>query len=793
MKVLLRQALLRELVRGKWSLAAALFGVSVAVASVTAVHLLNARVDQNLEALQPFELLGTIARREDGANIALADYAGLQNRLAEGQLPGVDSLVPLIEGRAGENFRNFRIFGIDWVATIRMRANVGVAAEADWTRLMTEKSVLAPEGLADNTRADIEAQGLSVIGTHSGSDERLLIADIATASELLGQDEISALALVPVPERRGLLDLLDQVFVGLGAAYRSSIDQHLLGAGYVISTPDEELPVRRFAKSIMFNLGVLSVLCLLVAAFIAYQSAAGMALRRAPTLHRLRGLGVATRDISGYVHREAGALGVLACLVGLPLGFGLATFVIEFGGMGSLDRSLFDGWLVIKAALVGIGVSVLGTSLAQPRTQAKRLRPLLQAGFACLALGALLISLFLGLAGAFLLLGAVFALFAQVAWMQLNWISRHGFAGLRIRLITRQIVRGAAALGLRLFPVVSAFILALSVALSMQLMVASLKLDFDEFLEMRLDGELSLDADAGALSQILVDAVEALSGVRSTRVSHTATARVGTLGTEVRLIDYTAQELARYGAPIDTPLDAVLINSQLVSPREAGTVRVTGDKGQALLPVAHVFNDFGAAGPRLVMSRAVADRYFEGTRIDAVRIHVEPGSETAVRSRIQTEFGLQAEATAELRERAMHALEDTFWVSDALSMVALLVAIFGVFSGFNQLHLTRLRELRLLRAVGMSRRRLLALLTGQSALLAALVLPCSLVLALIMNWTLCQRVTPLAFGFSIRPHMDGWLMALFSSIGLLVVVTAALVPWRMTREASHVATTDERI
>ncbi|MCY4042134.1 MAG: hypothetical protein OXF72_12920, partial [Gammaproteobacteria bacterium] len=83
MKALLRQALLRELARGKWSLAAAVFGLSVAVASVAAVHLLNARVEQNLEALQPFELLGTLARREDGANIALADYAGLQNRLAE--------------------------------------------------------------------------------------------------------------------------------------------------------------------------------------------------------------------------------------------------------------------------------------------------------------------------------------------------------------------------------------------------------------------------------------------------------------------------------------------------------------------------------------------------------------------------------------------------------------------------------------------------------------------------------------------------------------------------------------
>ncbi len=788
MRALLRRALLRELVRGKWSLAAAILGLSIAVASVTTVHLLNARVEQNLDALQPFALPGTIARRENSAAIAFADYVELQNRLAKGQVPGVEALIPLIEGQLGNGWR---ILGIDWVAMLGARMSSSAAAETDATRLITEKAVLVPESAAKDKRAELQAQGLSVIGAHTGSDDRLLIADIATASELLGQDDISALALVTVPQRPSLLDMLDQLFVGLGAAYQSPIDQNLLGAGYIISTPDEELPVRRFAKSIMFNLGVLSVLCLLVAGFIAYQSAAGMALRRAPTVHRLRGLGVATSAIASHVHREASALGVLACLIGLPLGFGLATLVIKLGGMGKLDASLFDHWLLIKAVLVGVGVSLLGTWLAQPRMQVQRFAPWMRAGVACAALGALILGAFLGLAGAFLVLGAAFVLAAQSTWLQLNWVSRRRFVGLR--LMAMQIVRGSATHGLRLYPVISAFILALAVALAMQLMVASLKRDFNAFLDMRLDGQLSLDANSKALPQSVIDAIAELPGVDSMRVSYTAAARVGTLRAEVRLIEYSAQELARYGAPIDTPLDAVLINSQLARGHEPGMVRVTGQKGQALLPVAHVFNDFGALGPRLVMSRMVADKYFDDTHIDAVRIHIEPGMEALVSSRIQTEFALAPESTLELRERAMQALEETFWVSDALSMVALLVAVFGVFSGFNQLHLTRLRELRLLRAIGMSRERLLALLAGQSTVLAVLVLPCSLLLALIMNWMLCQRVTPLAFGFSIRFDMDGWLMLLFASIGLLVVVTAALIPWRMTREASHVATTDETV
>ena len=785
--MLLRRALLRELKRGKWSLAAALVGLSVAVASVSSVHLLNARVERNLEALQPFDLPATIARRETGGNISLADYANLQDQLAKGQAPRVEALIALIEGPVGEGWR---ILGVDWVAMLGRRGSRVSDGEIDMTRLLTERSVLVPEGASASHLSVIEQHGLLALGTHGAADDRLLVADIATASEILGQAPISALALVLEQEAPGLLELLDKLFVGLSAARIDRVDQGLLGEGYVISTPDEEFPVRRFARSIMFNLGVLSALCLLVAGFIAYQSAAGMALRRAPLLNRLRSLGAPLSAISSYEYRESAALGVLACLIGLPLGLALALLVLELGGLGEPDLSTFDVWLLIKGVLVGVGVSLLGTMLARPRADGRQVGVSIRTGALCLALTAIALGAFLDLPGAFLILGGAFVLVAQVAWLALKWVSHLKFPGLS--LSARQVIRGACRQGQRLYPVISAFILALSVALAMQLMVASLKRDFDAFLDLRLDGDVSVQSGSEGLSESIIAPVSELPGVESVRIAEVARARIGALSAEVRLIDYSSEELARYGAASDTPVDQVLINSQLArQAQDPVDVQVTGTKGQAPSRVAHVFNDLGAAGPRLVMSRRLGETLFVDTQIDALRIHVAPDEAAAVRAQIEADFGLATESTARLRERAMRTLDETFWVSDALSTVALLVAVFGILSGFNQLQFSRLRELRLLRGVGMSSRQLLMLLAGQSTALALLALPFALTLALFMNWMLCQRVNPLAFGFSIRFGVDWGLVLLFASLGVLVVVLAALVPWRMTREASHVATTDE--
>lgn len=788
--MLLRRAMLRELARGKWSLIVALVGLSVAVASVAAIHLLNSRVALSLEQIEPLGLPVHLARQADGRVISIADYADLAHRHARGQVPGIDAMTPLIDGTLDGGWR---ILGVDWVAlrnSNRASASSDLTRDVDFSALLTEQGVLAPPLLEIEEHLRVGDHFLHVLGRHRLRDDSLLIADIATASELLGQDDISALALIETEDTPGILNLLDHLFVGIAAVHSGRLDQQTLGPGYVISAPGEELPVRSFASAIMFNLGVLSLLCLLVAGFIAYQSSAATAQRRAPVLQRLSSMGAQSTRLARLVYSESAALGCLACLVGLPLGYAVSSLVAPLGGVQGQAHPPIDYWLSAKALAVGVGVSLAGTFLARSRTRADKQES--RAGWLkyLFAPALILVGLFTGLPGAFLVLGALFILIVQIAWVAFRCISGMRLNHLGVR--GRQILRGASSQAEKLFPVVSAFILALSVALAMQLMVSSLKKDFELFLDQRLDGHLTVQGSTGGLSETQVARLAKLPGVVSTRLVETARSMVGPLRVRTRMIEYSHSELARYGAPPDMSEEEVLVNGQLAQRIDASAaIEIFADGSQASVMVGHEFNDFGATGPRMILSRQLAARLFAHTRIEAVRLEVERGASEAVRSRIERDLGLSVRSTAESRDAARDALDDTFSISDILSMVALLVAVFGIVTGFNQLHLTRLREFRLMRGLGVSSRELLVLVAAQSGMMGMLALPYALALSLIMSWVLCQQINPLAFGFFINLAVDWRLLAVFSIIGIAVAPLASLLPWRMVREVSHVATTDE--
>lgn len=559
--MLLHRALLRELARGKWSLLAALVGLSVAVASVTAVHLLNSRVALNLDQLQPLGLAAHLARRDDGADILIQDYGALTEKLARGELEEISALIPLIEGTSRDGWR---ILGVDWVAlrtTRNQSASPSPRLEVEITDLLTTPSVLVSETLGAQEKVRVDGQSLRVLGAHSTGDDQLLLADIATASELLEQTEISALALIEKTARVSRVDLLDRLFVGLGAIDSRNLSQDILGLGYIVSAPDEEFPIRRFVSAVMFNLGVLSVLCLLVAGFIAFQSSAGTVQRRAPLMERFASMGASSGRLRRLVYGESAAVGLIACAVGIPLGIATANLAIQMGDLRANQALQLDFWLVSKAIVLGVGVSLLGTALAQRRIGAPG--KFMRLPWLKLLIGPALVALGLtaGLLGAFLMLGGLFLFSVQLAWLMLGWISRLPLKQMGIR--RRDVIRGAGNQARKLFPVVSAFILALSVALAMQLMVSSLKDDFDLFLDQRLDGELSLEGGSRGFSPDDVVRLASLPGVRHARAVETATARIGRHRVQVRIIAYSPSELARYGAPPNTGKDNVLINGQL--------------------------------------------------------------------------------------------------------------------------------------------------------------------------------------------------------------------------------------
>ena len=255
------------------------------------------------------------------------------------------------------------------------------------TVFLVDDVVVAAPAIARDIAADGGViGGVPVIVIEAPAE--VIFADLPTAQKLLDRDtEIDAVWL-RVPE------LEHASSIGSTGCYRASspsLPRHAdpLIEGYTVTAASRWNPSRRFADAIIFNLGMLSLLCVFMAAFIAFQASASNAARRRTEQARLLAIGVAPATLRFTACAEGLVLGAVGTVVGLGLGLAVADALLQSAagtstgaGTTTVPRVLsLDGWVVGKAIACGVLVSTLGP-LAEGRFKAK---PWFRIGFGLLA------------------------------------------------------------------------------------------------------------------------------------------------------------------------------------------------------------------------------------------------------------------------------------------------------------------------------------------------------------------------------------------------------------------------
>ena len=129
-----------------------------------------------------------------------------------------------------------------------------------------------------------------------------------------------------------------------------------------------------------------------------------------------------------------------------------------------------------------------------------------------------------------------------------------------------------------------------------------------------------------------------------------------------------------------------------------------------------------------------------------------------------------------MRTLALQVFDRTFVVTDALTVVGLIVAVMGLYNAISALQLKRDREFRLLQAIGFTARDIMGMSVMQAVWLAGIALSLALPLGLGIAWMLCDHINPRAFGWSIplRPSIPA--MTKPMAFGLLVAPLAGWLP-----------------
>ena len=748
--------------------------------AVVTVHLVSQSIRSTLEALPGGSF--THSHVLTAPTLSEADYFRLRARWRAGAYPAIAAMTPVIDDFIDIGGSPARLVGFDPVAGNAPRGNAPRLAAAGGvdgsTAFLLRDQVIAS---ADAARA-IRRQGIPVEvleAAGNGNDPNggvpVLLADLPTAQRLLDREgELDALWLRATGARSVLLTTLDSLLPGIAAALPRYADPVV--DDYRVVSARLWNPASRFADALAFTLGALALLSLLMAALVAVQASFSNAARRRIETDRLLALGVSPGGLKALGIAEGCLLGAAGTGIGIALGVAISEGLLA-AAYGRDVVAEPDRWTIAKAAFCGLAVAAIGPALAgRPSGEGtpRRVHILGILGTA-IALG--------GVAHGSLL--AAFAALAALSIVQMT----HGVpligvvAGRLARfsrpLGTRANLRSTAVRTGELRLALGALSVAVATAVGMGLMVDSLREDFANMLDQRLWPGIAVDADR-AISAADLAWVRSLPGVAAVRRYADVDARLAHAPARISLAALDRAETARYGlaAPLAAQAMVNEVGARLHDLAVGDRVTVIGGGTRFEVEIGHVFRDFGAPAARLILPTSYAERLpAEAVRWRRLAVLAPDAALAGLAASLGRRFGADnVRNHTDIRAVAMDVFERTFWVSRALTGVALAVAVIGLYAALTALQASRESEFRLLNAIGYGRGRIWRLGVAQTTTLGMVAAASAVPLGLAIAWMLCNVVQPLAFGWSIRLRIEGAALAAPVLLGVLGAVAAGVIP-----------------
>ena len=656
-------------------------------------------------------------------------------------------------------------------------------------------------------------------GRAFGGDYALL--DIAAAQEALG--ELGTI---------GQIDLIvddDQI-----DAVKAELAP-LVPPDATISRPAQRgVQIGAMLGAFQLNLTALSSIAAFVGAFLIYNALASAVVRRRAEAGILRAVGAQRGQIMRLFLGEAAIIGFFGALVGFGLGVLLAKWTL--GAVATTVSQLYlavkarelfiPGWLLPVSLLAGTIISVLAAipaaseaARATPRAalSGSSLHTLLEnwaprlfiAGVASLVLAGVLClpsvsgrSPLLGFVAAGATLGGV----ALMVPLLLNWFARV------LRPIAERLGGIAGALAAdnlrralnRSSLVIAALLVSLALTIGMNLMVRSFRSTVEDWINGTISADIFIATSGGfsgergpGLPREVVEFAAAQPNVETVDQVRQANIEIDGKPIVVFANDLpsfqTGQRTVRFVATRDGAANALRDylagKAVLVSERTAnelklkagGVLRVTTPSGPREFPIAGVFYDYN---PNSVFYLPLATyrELWRDDQIDGIALYLKSGSGEELKQTLNEKFGakyaLALLPNQEIRRQVFDTFDQTFAVTYALQLIAVVVAAIGVFDTLVSMMLERTTELAALRAMGASQKQIRAMALWEFALLGGIAWVLGSIAGLLLAGEMIFVINRQFFGWTIFPSVDPLVFVQAFLLALGAALGAGLFPAR---------------
>jgi len=787
---LLQLSSLRFLWQHPWQTWLTFIGIMLGVSMIVAVDLANSSARRAF-SLSLETVAGPVTHQVVGgpAGIPEAVYVRMRTEL------GIRTSAPMVMGRVFIEKQQFTLLGIDPFAEDMIGRHLLEAGDhALSDNLLRNRVVMLTEGVARSLELQLNEEfDLSAVGRHhrvvlgatfrttnAAASAGLVFADIAVAQTLFG--------------RFGYLDRIELMI----DEEQAELIRNWLPPGLAL----EESQVRNDSLQEMtdafhINLTAMSLLAMLVAALLIYNTVTLSVLQRRNTLGIYRSIGVSRKEIFGLILTETLGLAILASLAGLIVGLILGHYLVQLVTRTVNDlyfamhvkAFLLDPVSMLKGFVMGVGMSVLsallpaiGAARSQPVSLQQRssleqgwlahMPKLLMAGIALMLAGFLLVSEQYGslLEGFVALTLIVFGFCLTVPSIVLYStrflaVMTKSIRNSSLRMAVRGINAGISRTGMA----VAALAVAVSVTVGVGIMVSSFRETVQLWLQESLIGDIYVaPLDSYPLPRQIELRERLLELPEVDGVMERKFANVETEKGPVRLMAFssTAEDS---GLPLKNAVnnaaelfhhgEGVFISEPLAfhTRLEPGDeIRIRTDRGMQGFPVLGVYYNYASSRGVISMQRSDYIKRWDDESYSSLTVYRSATSDldttlASVRALInQFEGSAFVSSNGEILEEAMAVFDRTFAITRVLRLLAVLVAFVGVLSALMALQLERIKEYAILRATGMTPAQVGSMIMMQTAIIGLISGLLSLPLGLMMADILIEVINRRAFGWSMQ-------------------------------------------
>ena len=739
----LRRYGLRYFLRHRVQTLLAVIGIAVGVSVPVAVELAGNSARKALgESLQALFGDSTHQVLGNSGPVPASLYVALRREL------GLRQLSPIVSAELRVGQERFILLGTDPLSDAGIHDGlwskqqttemIGLFRESGQVLMSTQRArkmalEVGKEFVARHGGLELKLRLAGLFDSAGPATEHILLTDISVAGELLDAGE-----------------RLDRIDLRLDTGEEERLRRWLPDAYRVVETGARTQAISGLSRAFYLNLQAMSLLALLVGAYLIYNTVSFSVLQRRADFGILRGLGGTPGVVMASVCFETLVLATLGSLAGMLLGIGLA-----YGLLTLVVRTMDDLYytmphvvlevspaILLQGLLIGPGIALLAVIL--PALDASRIPPIqfLQRSYfevrahrriSSLVVAAVALMLLAAVLG--LISGSLFAGYLQLAMLvfgyglllpPLLWFvcRRLGQGVLSKRMMPRLALRETARHLNRSGPAVVALAVALSATIGTGVMIDSFRDSVSDWLANWLHGDVyvSIAGDGSDSSRIALptDTLVRLQGLAE--IADIEPRRVRRLPGDSGALQVLASDRdpsslillqqikdarARYlnaeGVLISEPL------SNRLSLELGARVQLPTGEGDRQLPVLGIFRDFASEHGVIMLPLGLYRQLWHDESISSLVVHASNGTSddallNAVRQALSDDVDrLRIVSRSAIRARSMQVFSRTFAVTDVLHLLIIIVAVIGVLVALMAMEIERRRDTAILRALGQAK------------------------------------------------------------------------------------------